>query len=208
MKQPPGFNTKHPNLVCHLQKAIYGLKQAPRAWFGKLASTLHSFGFISTKCDSSLFILRTAQSTTYFLIYVDDILITGSSPTMIQRLIDKLKSHFPLKDLGRLHYFLGIEAKQLEGGKLLLTQSKHVSDLLLRVNMQEAKGVKTPLPPSSKFPVDGTNNFSDPTLYRSIVGALQYATITRPHYTPRHQFCSQQTLPIHALSFRNSLEAC
>nr|KYP66596.1 Retrovirus-related Pol polyprotein from transposon TNT 1-94 [Cajanus cajan] len=51
MKPPEGFHTSNPNLVCRLKKALYGLKQAPRAWFGKLASTLVSFGFVSAKCD-------------------------------------------------------------------------------------------------------------------------------------------------------------
>lgn len=78
MSQPPGFEIGDSSMVCKLEKAIYGLKQAPRAWFEKLASTLVRFGFTSSKCDLSLFIQITSSHITYVLVYVDDILVTGS----------------------------------------------------------------------------------------------------------------------------------
>lgn len=84
MEQPPGFEHENMNLVCRLNKVIYGLKQAPRAWFQRLAIVLCNFGFVSSICDPSLFIQVTPHTTTYILVYVDDILITGSSPTYIQ----------------------------------------------------------------------------------------------------------------------------
>lgn len=79
MQQPPGFEHPNPTLVYKLNKAIYGLKQALRAWFERLAASLQKFGFKASKVDPSLFIRYTAQSITYILIYVDDILITGKS---------------------------------------------------------------------------------------------------------------------------------
>ena len=100
MQQPEGYQSSNSQLVCKLQKALYGLKQAPRAWFTKLSSTLHQFGFNSTKSDTSLFTKFTASSTTYILVYVDDILITGTNASEISELIDKLNSIFTLKDLG------------------------------------------------------------------------------------------------------------
>ena len=84
MIQPPGF--QHPqflNHVCKLQKAIYGLKQVPRAWFSRLSSQLITLGFHSSKSNTSLFIFRTPLFTVYVLIYVDDIIITGSSDQAI-----------------------------------------------------------------------------------------------------------------------------
>nr|KYP66595.1 hypothetical protein KK1_012892 [Cajanus cajan] len=114
------------------------------------------------------------------LVYVDDILITGNNADFVQHVISALNKIFPLKDLGELHYFLGIEAKSLSDGKLLLSQSKYASDLLHKLNMQDAKSVKTPLAPGCKFQSAGTEVAEDPRLYRSVVGALQYLTITRP----------------------------
>jgi hypothetical protein len=66
MSQPPDFS--HPTLphhVCKLHKALYGLKQAPRAWFSRLSTKLCDLGFISSKVDSSLFILRNASLTMF-----------------------------------------------------------------------------------------------------------------------------------------------
>ena len=109
MLQPEGFTSSNPNLVCHLRKALYGLKQAPRAWFSKLSLTLNQFGFQATKCDTSLFTRFTQTSTTYILVYVDDLLIIGDNPSEISHLIPNLHKIFGLKDLGDMHFFLGIE---------------------------------------------------------------------------------------------------
>lgn len=130
MEQPVGFEHRDKSLVCKLHKALYGLKQAPRIWFEKLASTLHKFGFESSKCDSSLFIRVTPQHSTYILIYVDDILITRSSMEIIASLVKNVNKAFALKDLGDLNYFLGIEVKKLEDGSLHLSQTKYIKDLL------------------------------------------------------------------------------
>lgn len=126
MTQPPGFETADPSLVCRLHKALYGLKQAPRAWFERLKSTLLKLGFCSSKCDPSLFTLHANQHSTFILVYVDDIIITGSSTSLIQQLVKKLNSEFSLKDLGKLDYFLGIEVHHSETGALLLSQTKYV----------------------------------------------------------------------------------
>jgi histone deacetylase 1/2 len=108
MKQPPGFEHSNKQLVCKLQKALYGLKQAPRAWFDKLSSTLLCFGFHQAKCDTFLFIFNNNNILIYLLIYVDDILITSNSPKAVSYLISNLNDRFSLKELGPLHYFLGI----------------------------------------------------------------------------------------------------
>ena len=81
---------------------------------------------------------------------------------------------FYINDLCTLHFFLGIEAKHTTIGAFLPSQSKYITNLLSKVNMQ------IQLAPGSKLHMDGIDSFSDPTLYRSMVGALQYATITHP----------------------------
>ena len=126
MQQPPGFvNLDLPQHVCKLKKSIYGLKQAPRAWFSKLTDRLLHFGFIGSKSDSSLFIFRNNSDCVYVLIYVDDIVVTGSNPALITQFINALRSHFPVKDLGSLHYFLGIEVLNTDSG-IFLSQNKCV----------------------------------------------------------------------------------
>lgn len=197
MEQPSGFEHRDKNLVCKLQKSLYGLKQAPRAWFEKLASTLCMFGFQSSLCDYSLFIRITPQHTTYILVYVDDILITGSSAREVQSLIQGLNQIFALKDLGDLSYFLGIEVQRLSNESLHLSHVKYIKDLLAKAKMQEAMGISTPMVSGAKLSKHGDDVFGDPKLYRSIVGALRYATITRPEISfSVNKVCQYMHLPL------------
>jgi hypothetical protein len=80
----------------------------------------------------------------FLLVYVDDIIIASSSEQATKALLQDLQKEFALKDLGDLHYFLGIEVTKIKNG-LLLTQEKYASDLLQRVGMSNCKPVATPL---------------------------------------------------------------
>jgi histone deacetylase 1/2 len=115
------------------------------------------------------------------LIYVDDIVVASSSEKEVGALLHDLGLDFALKDLGGLHYFLGIEVNKVHDG-IILSQEKYGNDLLSRVNMKACKSVDTPLSVSDKLSkADGEMlNSEDSTRYRSIVGALQYITLTRP----------------------------
>ena len=80
IKQPRGFEDRnHPHHVCQLNKALYGLKQAPRAWFTKLKNYLVSHGFHACQADTSLFVHITPTVTIYVLVYVNDLIITGTN---------------------------------------------------------------------------------------------------------------------------------
>lgn len=177
--QPPGFQDKdNPHLVCKLHKSLYGLKQAPRAWNEALKECLLSIGFVQSKADYSMFILRHLHNVTVVLVYVDDLIITGNSTTLSQQVINHLKTSFAVKDLGDIHYFLGMQVIRNHQG-LFLSQSKYILDLLKKTNMDNAKSCSTP---SSLIKLDtvSADILSDPAEYRSIVGALQYITWTRP----------------------------
>ncbi|KAH9726634.1 hypothetical protein KPL70_008338 [Citrus sinensis] len=79
MKQPPGFiDSNRPSFVCRLRKSLYGLKQAPRAWFTTLYKFLLSYGFRQSRIDASLFLYHRDGHRIYFLVYVDDLIITSS----------------------------------------------------------------------------------------------------------------------------------
>jgi hypothetical protein len=117
----------------------------------------------------------------YLLVYVDDIIVISSSTAAVDALLRDLGAEFVLKDLGDLQYFLGIQViKQSDG--LLLCQEKYATDLLKKVGMQHCKPVATPLSISEKLSLEGGTRLGekDGTQYRSIVGALQYLTLTRP----------------------------
>ncbi|OMO73140.1 Integrase, catalytic core [Corchorus capsularis] len=180
MKQPPSMiDSSNPNHVCKLKKAIYGLKQALRAWYNELRAFLLSFGFRQSHSDSSLFIFQRDEVVTYFLVYVDDILLTGTSNSHLQEVVSALSNKFSLKDPAPLSYFLGIDAIRTSSG-LFLCQRKYVVDLLERTSMLDAKPVSSPLPSTSSFANGDGEPFEDASLYRSIVGTLQYLLITRP----------------------------
>lgn len=182
MKQPPGFeDSTHPNYICKLDKSLYGLKQAPRAWFSRLSSTLLQLGFHASKADVSLFIFNRGGIQMYILIYVDDIIIVSSSTAATDRLLTQLQADFAVKDLGSLGYFLGIEVHHTSPG-LILTQRKYIQDLLKRTNMVFSNGVPTPMLPSDKLllKIGDPLSAEDTTRYRSVVGALQYLSLTRP----------------------------
>ena len=92
MVQPPRFvHPSQPNHVCHLHKVLYGLKQAPQAWFSRLTNRLLELGFVGSLSDTSQYILSTSPSPIYFLIYVDDIIVTGPDPMSVNRLISSLQ---------------------------------------------------------------------------------------------------------------------
>jgi hypothetical protein len=180
MSQPPGFS--HPTLphhVCKLHKSLYGLKQAPRAWFSRLSAKLCELGFLRSKADSSLFILQNTSLTMFVLVYVDDIIITAFVPEAIPNLLQQLRTSFAVKDLGKLNFFLGVEVTALKSG-LLLSQRRYSLDLLKRTNMLEAKPISSPMASSSSLFAFAGDPMEDPLLYRSIVGSLQYLSLTRP----------------------------
>ncbi|GJR33551.1 ribonuclease H-like domain-containing protein [Tanacetum coccineum] len=179
MHQPPGFvNSRYPNHVCLLQRSLYGLKQAPHAWFRRFAGYATRAGFSSSRCDSSLFIYTQGSQVAYLLIYVDDIILTASSPVLLQQIVDSLHKEFDTTDLGGLNYFLGISAvRHLKG--LFLSQKKYALQLLERAHMVHCNPSRTLVDTDSKLGSDGVP-VQDPTLYRSLAGGLQYLTFTRP----------------------------
>uniref|UniRef100_A0A2N9GJ92 Reverse transcriptase Ty1/copia-type domain-containing protein n=1 Tax=Fagus sylvatica TaxID=28930 RepID=A0A2N9GJ92_FAGSY len=153
MEQPPGFSDSScPTHVCRLHKAIYGLKQAPRA------------------CHIIL-----------LLVYVDDIIVTSNHSSSLSTLITKLSSEFSMKDLGPLHYFLGIQVSHFSDG-IFLSQQKYAREILAKASMADCKPIGTPLAQKHRLQLEG-GPLVDATNYRSIVGALQYLTLTRPDLT-------------------------
>ncbi|KAG8490495.1 hypothetical protein CXB51_013610 [Gossypium anomalum] len=130
--------------------------------------------------DASVFVQAFSEFTLYVLVYVDDIVITGNSSEEISCFVQKLHNKFTLKDMGELHYFLGIEVSRSSSGSLHLSQRKYIRELLARSSMSNAKGVHTPMVSSSMLSKNEGEPLADPTEYRSLAGALQYVVLTRP----------------------------
>ncbi|RVW17521.1 Retrovirus-related Pol polyprotein from transposon RE2 [Vitis vinifera] len=110
---------------------------------------------------------------------LDDILISGSSEQVVVHLITSLNREFALKDLGEVNYFLGIEVKHIAKG-IHFSQGKYITDLLCKAKMQGANPISTLMTSGQKLSSYGSESIQDVKLYKSIVGALQYVTVTRP----------------------------
>ncbi|KAL5548995.1 hypothetical protein UlMin_004226 [Ulmus minor] len=118
-------------------------------------------------------------STLLILIYIDDIIVAGSNEEEVEKLVAILNSSFSLKNLGQLSYFLGIEVKVVNEG-LQLSQKRYIEDVLQKFKMDNAKPLPTPMISNLKLTSDDGDPITNATEYRSIVGALQYITISRP----------------------------
>jgi hypothetical protein len=179
MSQPPGFiHQTYPDYVCKLHKSLYGLKQAPRAWYNALHTFVANYGFTNSKSDPSLFIYKKDNIVAYFLVYVDDILLTGNSSTFLHTFKTTLAAKFSLKDMGSPSHFLGVELLPTPGG-IFLSQQHYIRDILQKGNMLDAKPVCTPMATSNSLISESTLS-CDASLYRSIIGSLHYLSITRP----------------------------
>ena len=144
-----------------------------------MTDQLQALGFIGSQADHSLYVYHHGSILIYFLISVDDIIITGADVHAINKVISLLQDNFAVKDMGELSFFLGIEAIRSDHG-LYLSQHRYILDLLIRSQMDKAKPCVTPMSTSQSLIKFSCIPFHDPHLYRSVVGGLQYLSFTRP----------------------------
>ncbi|RVW45619.1 Retrovirus-related Pol polyprotein from transposon TNT 1-94 [Vitis vinifera] len=152
MEQPPGFVAQgESGLVCRLRRSLYGLKQSPRAWFSRFSSVVQEFGMLRSTADHSVFYHHNSLGKCiYLVVYVDDIVITGSDQ----------------------------DAQSSSG--VVLSQRKYALDILEETGMLDCKPVDTPMDPNVKLVPGQGEPLGDPGRYRRLVGKLNYLTITRP----------------------------
>ncbi|GKA44526.1 ribonuclease H-like domain-containing protein [Tanacetum coccineum] len=139
-------------------------------------------GFVQSKFDFSLFTKKYDDVFIAMLVYVNDIVITGSNLSEIEKFKLFLKSKFQIKDLVKLKYFLGIEVLDNKDG-ICLSQRKYCLELLHEYGMLAAKHVDTSLPENTTLnhvESDDDHLLSDVGKYQRLVGKLKYLTNTRP----------------------------
>jgi hypothetical protein len=139
---------------------------------------LLSLGFVEAKSDTSLFVLRRGSDTAYLLLYVDDIDLTVSSPTLPCRIISSLQQKFSMKDLDVLYHFLGMHVQPSGDG--LLSQKQYMVELLDRAWMSECKPCLTLVDTNLKVASADGAPVTDASEFCSLAGALQWFTFTRP----------------------------
>ncbi|XP_025791870.1 uncharacterized protein LOC112873054 [Panicum hallii] len=153
---------------------------APRAWFERFVKHVTTFGFQQSRSDSSLFIFKPGHSMAYLLLYVDDKVLSASSTSLLQHIIASLRTEFAMKDMGPVSHFLGIHVQRSATG-FKLSQTAYAVELLERAGMVNCKPAPTPADTNPKLSSEDGALIKDASWYRSMAGALQYLTLTRPY---------------------------
>jgi transposase InsO family protein len=187
MRQPPGFIDRHsPDKVLRLKRSLYGLRQSARAWNIRATRELRKIGFRRGKKEPCMFTRQeSGANTTYVVLYVDDILIAGSTPAITRSVGEQLGQAFQMKDLGEVRLYLGYNIEREEDGSFLLDQREKIAKLLDRLNLTGTiKTAPTPMEVGylqGEDPQHPSPPLPDCERYRSATGMLNYlACGTRP----------------------------
>ena len=184
MEPPQGLpDSGTTDVVWRLRKPLYGLKQSPRQWHGKLKMALLQLGFRPSHGDASLYVGKTSKGT-WMLVYVDDLLLASEDPTELAALKQALKDRFPMKDLGPVQTYLGMEVTRNRAKReLYLSQERYIRDILHRFQQSDCKIAETPLavnhglilPQPDEEPIPGQERYAE------LLGGIMYTMVsTRP----------------------------
>jgi hypothetical protein len=146
-----------------------GLK-APRVWYERIDGFLKGLGFLKSDVDANLYFKVTRNQPIILVLYVDDLFLTGDEG-LIAWCKRELTSEFEMKDLGLMHYFLGLEVWQRQD-EIFLAQGKYTVDVLKRFGMLECKAMTTPMITNLRklHDSDTGSDLVDPTMYRHLLG--------------------------------------
>ncbi|CAJ2634633.1 unnamed protein product [Trifolium pratense] len=181
VKQPPGFELKgKEDKVLKLNKALYGLKQAPRAWNKRIDQFFVVQGFVKCSVEYGVYVKHSDNKHILIIcLYVDDLLVTGSSLAEIEDFKSQMKSEFEMTDLGKLTYFLGMELLYTAKG-VILHQAKYATEILRKFEMLDCNSSVTPADTRLKLEIDENSDTVDSTIFRQLIGSLRYLCQTRP----------------------------
>ena len=128
------------------------MKQAPRTWYDRINSF---WGFTKSKPDSNLYYKVEDGNPMILLLYVDDLFVTGMDGLIVDTK-RKLAAEFKMKELGMMHYFLGMEVWQSKDG-IFLGQGKYAVEILKRFGMMDCKAMPTPMASNLKLLSDASS---------------------------------------------------
>jgi hypothetical protein len=174
VKQPPGFVIlREEGKVLRLRKALYGLRQAPRAWNAKLDLTLKALDFKQSAHEHAIYRWGGGKHGEPLLVgvYVDDLVITGSSEQAIDKFKKEMKGQFQMSDLGLLSFYLGIEVHQ-DGGHINVSQAQYAVQVMTIGGLKGCHPAQTPMEERPRLSRDSTAPEVDSTEYRRLVGSL------------------------------------
>lgn len=184
VEQPEGFVEYGPKgepLVCKLNKSLYGLKQSPRNWNHVIDGWFREYGLKVSEADPCLYVKRSGNATgpvLVILLWVDDLIISGSDVEEIAKFKSAISARFNMKDLGNLSCILGMAVKRNRAARTLeMSQEVYIDTVLKRFGMTDCKPVGTP----AEGTLSRSKDAGPSRDYMSLVGSLLYAAmVTRP----------------------------
>jgi hypothetical protein len=175
----PGGMARTPGKVLKLIKSIYGLKQASRVWSLCLRDALFGIGFVQAQSDTCLY--HHPDHLCFISIHVDDLLILTDDEEFRALVMEGLRKHFRLTDLGIVSQYLGMNVSFDLDGSARIKQDSYIKRMVQRFNVQDAKIPRTPLPSSIQLSKDDCPKTDEQKTemekipYRGIIGSLLYA---------------------------------
>lgn len=182
MKAPQEYEIDK-NKVLKLEKSLYGLKQAGREWFKLLKSKLIADGWTQSLKDPCLFKKSQNEQIMVLVVYVDDVVIMGAKEEDVAAIKLKIGENFKVKDLGELHFILGVRiTRERDSKRILIDQEALIKRTISKYLDFPCKVSKTPLAVNAKLTkYEGECDEASRRRYQAIVGSLLYISrYTRP----------------------------
>ena len=179
MEVPEGFrNSSTSNKVCRLKKSLYGLCQAPRTWFEKIQGFLSDQGLSHTEADYSLFYVTSNKGIIILILYVHDLLVTGSNNEGICSLKQKLMQRFDMTELGNVNYYLGIKFIRSDF-RIFLSQKAYASQILSEFDMETCTPASVPMVEGTHLQIEEDLPKVDARKFQRLIGMLIYLVNTK-----------------------------
>ena len=185
-----------------IEESPVWFEQAPMTWYGRIDSFLSSLGFTKVKADSNLYYKVEDGNPVTLLLYVDDLFVLCMDG-LIADTKRNLAAEFEMKDLGMMHYFLGMEVWQNTDG-ISLGKGKYVIEILKRFGMMDCNSMATPMALNIKLLSDVSSKTVDAMMYHQMIGSLIYLTNTRTYIF----LCYEHLKPVPNRSDTCSLNCC
>ena len=193
MEQPEGWIVSgKEDYVCLLKKAIYGLKQASRQWNKKIHESLVQQGYVRTYSDAGVYVYRRQggnkhdsdpNEVSIIVLYVDDLLLMGTSRSQIDKVKKTLGTQYKMVDLGPVKRFLGLRITRDRIARILdIDQEEYIEAVILNHGMTNCKPARTPLPAGAVLQAAEADSPAKlRKAFQSLMGSLLYACLgTRP----------------------------
>eukprot|EP00253_Pinus_taeda_P002513 PITA_02513 len=159
-----------------IRRVLYDLKQSPRAWYTRINNYLTSLGFTKIEVDVDLYYILVEGKMLIIVLYVNALILIGDEQ-LINSCKEDLAREFEMKDMGRMHCFLGLEVWQGDG-ELIVSQGKYVNEILQIFHMDICKPMETPMATNWRNKNATSAEEVDATIYKKLVGSLMYLVNT------------------------------